>query len=350
MNHLITPVILSGGSGKRLWPLSSSKRPKQFIRLADGSTLFEQTLARVTGGGFGLPMIVAGLPHLEALGAALAGRSADILVEPVGRDTAPAIAMAALALRARGKGDTLMLVLPSDHAISRPDAFRAAVEAAAPAALAGHLVTFGTRVDRPETGFGYIEPGKLIATPARSVVRFVEKPSAATAARMMDEGRHLWNAGIFLFRVDTSLDELGDYAPDVLLAAREAVGTAFVRDGIMVVDAGALARSPALSFDRAVLERSTRVAVVPMDAGWNDVGSWEAFAALERAPSTGNHDAPVLIGCDGVYVRSDGLRIAGIGLRDVIIVAEGDRVLILAKGHGQDVRRAADALPSLKQA
>lgn len=341
----IIPVILSGGAGTRLWPLSRTGKPKQLLCLTGQETMLQLTARRTADGArFTAPLIVANARHADMIEAQLAETGisdATLILEPAGRNTAPAIALAALAA---APGATL-LVMPSDHVIADVAAFRAAIEAASPAVEAGWLVTFGIAPSAPETGYGYICAGETLLPGVRKVTRFVEKPDKATAERYLAEGCYAWNGGIFLFRADTYLEALAIHAPDILAATREAMRLA-ARDGHRLhPDAAAFAASPSDSIDYAVMEKAARVAVVPVEMGWSDVGSWDALHDL-AADLNGNaeHGAVVAIDTNNCLLRSDGPLIAAVGVTDLIVIATGDAVLILPRGSSQDVKRAVDAL------
>src|SRR6476646_4974500 len=246
----ITPVILSGGSGTRLWPMSRDERPKQFLALAGDETMFEQTLARVSDEGqFGAPLVVANRRHAELIAQQLGGKAVTLILEPAARNTALAIALAAL----HAAPDAPLLVMPSDHVIADVAAFHRAVAAALPLVREGWLATFGIAPDAPETGYGYIAMGEALAGGVQRVERFVEKPDLATAEAMLADGRHVWNGGIFLFRADAYLDALAAYAPAILEAAKRAMAAA-ERDGTTILpDAAAFSASPSDSIDYAVM-------------------------------------------------------------------------------------------------
>ena len=347
----ITPVILSGGSGTRLWPLSRPERPKQLLPLAAERTMLEMTAARVADRGrFGAPLVIAGAAHetevAAQLGAAGAG-DARMILEPAGRNTAPAIALAALA----ADSDTLLLVLPSDHLIADEAAFQAAIDAAAPAAAEGRLVCFGLRPTTPETGYGYIEGGAEVGPGVHDALRFVEKPDAETAQAYLDSGRFLWNGGIFLFRAGAMLDALGRYVPLVLDAARRAWNGGRWDGSNFHPHAGSWSAAPSIAIDVAVMERSDKVAVVPVSMGWSDVGSWDALYEVAdkdgaRNSLRGEVDA---IDASGLLVRAQGIHISCVGVQDLIVVATGDHVLVMPRGSSQRVREAVDALKARKE-
>jgi mannose-1-phosphate guanylyltransferase/mannose-1-phosphate guanylyltransferase/mannose-6-phosphate isomerase len=346
----ITPVILSGGAGVRLWPLSRLGRPKQLVSLGGGGSLLRRTADRVADAAlFAAPVIVAGEEDARAAEAQLAGGRAParLILEPSPRGTAAAIALAALDAAA---GD-LLLVLPSDHAIGDEAAFRAAVAAAAPLAAQGWLVTFGIRPDRPETGYGYIRRGSQLADGLFEAAAFVEKPPRAAAEAFLADGFYDWNAGIFLFRAGAMVDALGAHAPGVLAAVRAALGRAR-QDGVRVrPDAQSFAAAPAMSIDRAVMEKAERVAVAPVEMGWSDVGSWDAVHALGPRDADGNVLAGDVVAPDSrnCLVRSDGPVVVALGVEDLIVVATERAVLVVRRGESQRVGEALDALEARRQ-
>lgn len=331
----IRPVILAGGAGTRLWPLSTVERPKHLLPLLGEETLFAQTLARF-GVGFAPPIIVANRAQEDEL--RVAAPHARLLLEPVKRDSAAAIALAA----ELADGDELLLVCPSDHFIADVAAFHRAIELAAPAAEAGKIVTFGIEPDHPATGFGYVAAGE--GEGVRSVARFVEKPPLDQAEAMLAEGGHYWNAGIFLGMARTWREELEHHAPAIRAAAQGALANASVDGTAIRVDETAFSASPAKSIDYAVMEHSDRVAVVPVSMGWSDVGSWEAVFDAAKKGDGGNvvtGDA-LVIDSHANLIRSDGPRIAAIGVDDLVIVATADAVLVTRLSQCQRVREAAE--------
>ncbi|MBD8679772.1 mannose-1-phosphate guanylyltransferase/mannose-6-phosphate isomerase [Sphingomonas sp. CFBP 13720] len=342
----IVPVILSGGSGTRLWPMSRPERPKQFLALTAAETMLQLTARRAAGDGYAAPIVVANAAHADAVADQLAevgSAPQSIILEPMGRNTAPAIALAAIAA---GGGDAPLLVMPSDHVIADLDAFRAAIERALPLVGDGWLVTFGITPDAPETGYGWIKVGDPLSTGVHRVERFVEKPPLDAAQAMLASGDHVWNGGIFLFRADRFLEALGRFVPDMLTAAQESMDRAD-RDGVCIrPDADAFARCPSDSIDYAVMERDDRVAVAPVAMGWNDVGSWDALHAISERDDSANAVGGdvTLIDSTGCLVRTDGIRIAMAGVDDLIVVASGNDVLILPRGRSQEVKKLLDAM------
>ncbi len=342
----LQPVLLSGGSGTRLWPLSREAYPKQFLALAGEHTMLQDTWLRVAPLASLAPVVVANEEHRFLAGEQLRQVGVDgaaIVLEPVGRNTAPAIAAAALQATADGS-DPLLLVLPSDHVVRDAAAFQAAVREAMPSAEAGALVTFGIVPEAPETGFGYIQAGA--GEGVRQVLRFVEKPDAATAQQYLDAGGYYWNSGMFLFRASRYLEELGRFRPDMLDAVRKAFDGA-ARDGDFVrLDRDAFAASPSDSIDYAVMEKTDRAMVLPVDIGWNDVGSWSALWAVSEQDADGNaHNGDVVtIDSRGSYVWSRRM-VALVGVDDLVVVETDDAVLVASKDRVQQVK---DVVAKLK--
>jgi mannose-1-phosphate guanylyltransferase len=342
----ITPVILSGGSGTRLWPLSRTGRPKQLLSLTDEETMLQLTARRTADPErFQAPIVVANAAHaamIEEQLAAIGQSHASLILEPAARNTAPAIALAALACAP----DALLLVMPSDHVIGDPQAFRAAIDAAQPIVEEGWLATFGITPHQPETGYGYIERGEALAPGVHRARRFVEKPDRATAEAYVASGRFSWNGGIFLFSARAYLDALDVHDPEIATAARRAMSDAR-REGLRILpDAEAFASSPSDSIDYAVMERAERVALVPVEMGWSDVGSWDALHEIAECDEAGNahHGEVVAIDTSGCLIRSDGPLVAAVGVKDLIVIATGDAVLIMPRGSSQEVKRAVEAL------
>jgi mannose-1-phosphate guanylyltransferase / mannose-6-phosphate isomerase len=339
----VVPVLLSGGSGTRLWPLSRTRVPKQLQRLTGDDSMIQATARRLAGApDVGAPVVVCNTRDEAEIVRQLTeiGRPpALVLCETEGRNTAPAVLAAALSLAP----DDVMLVLPADHVITDEGAFRQAVVVAVEAALAGELVTFGIVADRPETGYGYIEVGES-AGPVHRVSRFVEKPAAATAERYLASGRHLWNSGMFVFRVRVLVEEMRRHAPEVVGAvepAVEAAGTGPVR-----TLGGSFLQSPAISVDYAVMERTDRAVVIPLDAGWSDVGSWASLWEIADRDTQGNAvlGDVVLEGVTGSYVRAGDRLVAVVGLEGVVVVDTGDAVLVAARDRAQDVKQLVERL------
>ncbi len=346
----LQPVLLSGGSGTRLWPLSREAYPKQFLALAGEDTMLQATWRRVAALSDAAPLVVANEDHrflvaeqLRVIGAP----AARIVLEPVGRNTAPAIAAAALVAMADGS-DPLLLVLPSDHVVRDAEAFRAAVTAAMPAAEAGALVTFGIVPQAPETGFGYIQADA--GEGVRRVLRFVEKPDAATAQSYLDDGGYFWNSGMFLFRASRYLEELGRHRPDIADAARAACAhldhDALSQGGeFLRLDRDAFAASPSESIDYAVMEKTDAAMVLPVDIGWNDVGSWSALWEVSEQDGDGNahHGDVIAIDSRNSYAYARRL-VALVGVDDLVVVETDDAVLVAAKDKVQEVKQVVARL------
>lgn len=354
----LRPVILAGGSGTRLWPLSRTRLPKQLLAIAEPRSMLQATVGRTHAlASAGLralpPLIVAG----EALRRMIAAQMSEanqliaaMLLEPEGRNTAPAIALAAL--WAMDAPDTPLLVMPSDHVIGQPAAFAAAVAAAMPAALDGQLVTFGITPETPETGYGYIESGSLTVHPqVHSVARFVEKPGLVTAQAYLDGGKHLWNGGIFLFTPRAILAELDAHAPAIAAAARAAMAYA-TQDGQEIrPDAAAFAAAPAISIDHAVMEHTAHAAVVPVAMEWSDVGSWDALWQISQRDARDNAQIgdAVLHDVQGCLIRVEpgAPAVAALGLTDMVIVSMADAVLVAPRARVQEIKTLADAAQAL---
>ncbi len=338
----ITPVILSGGGGTRLWPMSRPEFPKQFLALTGEKTMFQMTLERANDPDvFNPPIIVCGITHREIVQQQLREigiTDALIILEPSARNTAPAIALASLTVNDQ---NSPLLIMPSDHVISNPAAFHAAILSALPLVEDGWLATFGIDPTGPETGYGYIQVADAIAPGVNRVERFIEKPDEKRASAMIASGGHYWNGGIFLFRADHYLEALSLHAPDMLKAVQLAIGSASYESNIVHPDANAFAGSPSDSIDYAVMEKTDRVAVVPVNMGWSDVGSWDALFELGTIPRSVNI---LEIEGAGNLIQSDGVRIHLAGVQDMIIVASGNDVLIVPRGKSQDVKKIVEAL------
>ena len=338
MTHLY-PVLLSGGSGTRLWPLSREAYPKQFLPLVGEETMVQATWIRVASLAAGAPIVVANEEHRFLVAEQLRQIGAPtpaILLEPMGRNTAPAIAAAALQALTEGE-DPLLLVLPSDHVVRDEAGFRNAVVAAIPAAEAGALVTFGIVPDSPETGFGYIQAEA--GSGLRKVLRFVEKPDAVTAQSYLDEGGYYWNSGMFLFRASRVLEELRRFRPDIVQAVQAAFDTA-KRDGDFIrLDKDAFAASPSDSIDYAVMEKTDHAMVLPVDIGWSDVGSWSALWDVAERDSSGNahHGDVIAVDSRNSYAYAQRL-VALVGVDDIVVVDTPDAVLVAHKDRVQDVK------------
>jgi mannose-1-phosphate guanylyltransferase/mannose-1-phosphate guanylyltransferase/mannose-6-phosphate isomerase len=344
---LILPVILSGGTGTRLWPLSRESYPKQFWPLASDKTMLSETAARGSGAGFLPPMVVCNEAHRFLVAEQLRDKGASIVLEPVGRNSAPAIAAAALLAEETAPGAVLWF-MAADSAIGDVAALQAALAKAAAAAKAGAIVTFGMQPTAPETGYGYIETGDALPGSAdvKRIARFVEKPDAARAAEFLKTGRHLWNSGMFVATATTMLAEMEAHAPEVLKGVRAAVAGA-TRDGDFIrLEAAAFTATPSISIDYAVMERTQKSAVVPASIGWSDIGSWAALWDIQPKDAAGNatHGPVALVDTKNCYVRSEGILTGVIGLEDVVVVVTDDAVLAMHRDHAQDVKKLVDQL------
>ncbi|WP_296870547.1 mannose-1-phosphate guanylyltransferase/mannose-6-phosphate isomerase [Tibeticola sp.] len=345
----ITPVILCGGSGTRLWPLSRKALPKQFVPLVGEKSLLALTVERVAPLADGAPLIaVAAQAHRFLVADALeaAGANAHILLEPEGRNTAPAMALAALLAR----GDDLLLFCPADHHIPDAEAFRATVRRGVAAAQAGAIVTFGIAPTFPSEAYGYILEGAPRADGSRAVAGFVEKPPAAKAQSLLLQGGALWNAGIFLCRADTLLAALERHAPDILASVRAAMAGAS-SDGVFIrPETAAFLACRAESIDYAVMERHDHIAVLPFQGAWSDVGSWNAVADLTAADADGNRIAGRGLAerASNTFIHAPHRPVVALGTRDLLIIDTPDALLVAARDHAEQVKHVVARLDALK--
>jgi mannose-1-phosphate guanylyltransferase/mannose-6-phosphate isomerase len=352
--RMIYPVILSGGSGTRLWPMSRSAYPKQLLPLLSELSLLQASVRRVGAGArFAAPLILANDEHRFIIAEQLRQievKPHTIMLEPVARNTAPAAAAAAAYLAALDPG-ALMLIMPSDHIIADAGAFLAAVDIGRRAAE-GRLVTFGITPERPETGYGYIRRGAALGIEgAYEVAGFVEKPDQARAESYIASGDYTWNSGIFLFPVEAYLAELEALQPAMAAAAREAVARAKGDLDFLRLDGDAFAAAPSASIDYAVMEHTRNAAVVPVSMGWNDVGAWDALWDVSAKSADGNVEIGdvVAVDCRGSYLRVEEGLLAAFGVEDLIVVATADAVLVAPKGRAQDVKLLIDRLKAEKR-
>lgn len=346
----IVPVILSGGAGQRLWPLSRQQYPKQFLNLSGDESMLQDTMRRLGGAGFSSPLFVSNDEHrflVAEQARAIGFQPQAIVLEPDGRNTAPAAALAALMLAANDPA-TLMLLAPSDHVIADTAAFLDAVSAAVPAAEQGRFVTFGIRPDRAATGYGYIKAGEPLAdAPGCSrISHFAEKPDLATAERYLEEGGYCWNSGIFLFRAGAYLDALGALRPDILEACQGSVKGGKNDIDFFRPDPDAFAACPSQSIDYAVMEHTDQGAMVPVDMGWNDLGSWDALWHIGERDGDGNVTSGDVItrGASNSYLHSSGPLLAAVGIEDVLLIATPDAVLAVARDQVDAVKDVVQAL------
>jgi mannose-1-phosphate guanylyltransferase len=348
----ILPVILAGGAGTRLWPLSRELYPKQFLALTGGQTMLQETLTRLNGLDAAPPYVICNEEHrfivaeqCRAVGIAWGA----IILEPVARNTAPAIALAALHATRDGE-DPVMLVLPADHHIADSQSFRAALADGAALVSADDLVTFGIVPERAETGYGYIKAGQRLGTRAHKVAQFVEKPDLDTANRYIDEGGYYWNSGMFMFRASTYLKELAVHRGDIYEVCKQAAGNMssdldFRRPG------PEFANSPAESIDYAVMEKTEGSLVIPIDVGWSDVGSWKALWEVSPRDTHGNHVRGDVVSVDTAnsLLISDGRLLATVGVSDLMVIETADAVLVAQRDCAQDVKRIVEQLRESKR-
>jgi mannose-1-phosphate guanylyltransferase/mannose-6-phosphate isomerase len=351
-DHLITPVIMCGGSGTRLWPVSRASLPKQYHTFVGDRTLLQSTVERVNAGAFAAPILVCAEDHRFIVAdqmAQLGLRTGPLVLEPVSRNTA-AVALVASLMAAEQNPERLILLLPADHLIKDAAGFRDTVLAAAEAARAGYLCLFGIAPERPETGYGYIEIGEepvpAPGSPARGVKRFVEKPDLETANAMLSDGAFAWNSGIFLFSAATMLREAEEHQPGLLAEAREAVEKATRETDFVRLARGPFERLQAISLDYAIMERTRRAAVLPARLQWSDLGAWDAIHTAHERDADGNvlQGRAMAVGTRNTFVRSDRQLVATVGVEDLIVVATDDAVLVADRSQAQDVKQLMDRL------
>lgn len=352
---MIYPVVLCGGHGSRLWPVSRAAFPKQFVQLHGEGSLFQQAVLRNSGHGFKAPVVITS----DKFRFTVAGQMQDIeitpqvlILEPEARNTAPAILVASLWAVLQNP-EAMILVAPSDHVITDTEAFRAAVFAARHEAHAGRIVTFGIRPDRAETGFGYLEVGESFGGVCLALNRFVEKPSLAAAEAMLLSGDHLWNAGIFLFRADVMIAAYEAYAPEILVHVRAALDNAKSDLDFLRLDPQAWVKLPDISIDYAIMERADNLCVMPYAGKWSDLGSWAAVAeqSMDQLDAAGNmvSSHSLAVDCKNTLLRSHDacLRLVGIGLEDMVAIATEDAVLVAPKDQTQRVRDVVEILKKM---
>lgn len=347
---MILPVIMAGGTGSRLWPMSRELYPKQFLRLNGEQSMLQDTISRLDGLSVSAPMLICNEQHRFLAAEQLRQidqLSNNIILEPVGRNTAPAIALAALSATANGE-EPLLLVLAADHVIDNSQAFHNAVLTATPLAEQGKLVTFGIVATGPETGYGYIQRGDEFSVAAFNVKRFVEKPNLQTATEYLKSGEYYWNSGMFLFSAKRYLEELATFRPDILAACQQAMADVkidSVQDFIRV-NTDAFSACPDESIDYAVMEKTTDAVVIPLDAGWNDVGSWSALWEVKEQDDNGNALTGDIFthNTANCYINTDDTLVAAIGVENLVIVNTKDAVLVIDKSEVQDVKKVVEYL------
>lgn len=347
---MLYPVVLSGGSGTRLWPLSRQDRPKQFLALLGEHSLYQETVLRAEQlPGAKAPVTVCSEAHRFTVGEQLQSidvASGGTLLEPVSRNTAPAIAVAALHAHEKDP-EAVLLVMPADHLVEDEIAFRNAVSSAMDLAQDGWLVTFGINPDAAETGYGYIRSGGALGDVGSRIDSFVEKPDRETAERYLTDGGYLWNSGMFLFRAARYLEELGIHAPEILNAASRAYAAAGADLDFIRIDKDAFGASPNDSIDYAVMEKTDRAAVVPMSCGWSDIGSWSSLWAVAERDDAGNRtEGDVILADtrDSLVRASERRLVATVGVDDLVIIDTPDATLVARKDRVQDVKAVVDRL------
>ncbi len=351
---MILPVILSGGAGTRLWPLSRELYPKQLLALISDRTLLQETALRLDGlQGACPPLIVCNEEHRFMVAEQMRQihiTQTGIFLEPIGRNTAPAVALAALNALSLGD-DPLLLILPADHVIRDVERFQSAIRSGLALAEKGSLLTFGVVPDRPETGYGYIRTGKSLATGVFAIDQFVEKPDLETAQRYLAAGGFCWNSGMFLFKASRYVEELARYAPAMLEACRKTLAGKQADLDFTRFDEEAFRACPSDSIDYAVMEKTDQAAVVPLDAGWSDVGSWSSLADVIASDGDGNvlHGDVLTVDCQQSFIHASSRLVAAIGLEGYCVVETRDAVLVTPKDRDQDVKKIVDQLKRLKR-
>ncbi|VDY63100.1 Mannose-1-phosphate guanylyltransferase 1 [Shimwellia blattae] len=351
---MILPIIMAGGTGSRLWPMSRELYPKQFLRLNGGDSMLQATVNRLHGLGVSQPLVICNEQHRFLVAEQLRQincLSKNIILEPIGKNTAPAIALAAINAAVNSNEDPLLLVLAADHVIENTKSFHQAIHDAIPYANQGKLVTFGIVTTGPETGYGYIQRGQKFneaECSAFEVKRFVEKPDLATAQEYFESGEYYWNSGMFLFRAKRYLEELGVHRPDILTACQDAMAgqSPDSAQDFIRVDKEAFIRCPDESIDYAVMEKTSSAVVVPLDAGWNDVGSWSALWEVNDKDEQGNAVTGDVFthNVTDCYINAEEQLVAAVGVENLVIVSTKDAVLVIDKSKVQDVKKVVEHL------
>lgn len=346
---MLKPVLLSGGVGSRLWPVSREAYPKQFLPLCGELTMLQETLARTKELDAQSALVVCNESHRFMVAEQLrqsGNDGATIILEPKGRNTAPAVALAALRMRDAGEGEGVMLVLPADHAITDPNAFVGVVKQALPSALAGKLVTFGVIPSHPETGYGYIRQGDVMSDAVREIAEFVEKPDVDTAQAYLESGDYLWNSGMFLLRADCYLQELAEFEPEMFAACERAMAAAHGDLDFLRPDEDAFSECHSNSIDYAVMERTQNGAVIALDCGWSDVGAWGSVWESAQRDAQGNATSGdvMLEQTTNSYVASHSRLLAAVGVDNLVVVETADAVLVADRDKAQDVKHIVNRL------
>ncbi len=346
----IIPVILSGGSGTRLWPLSREHYPKQFLPITSEKTLLQETILRASGEGFANPIIVCNINHRFIVAEQLRKINVTpkaILLEPVGRNTAPAAAIAAL-VAIKENPQSQLLILPADHSIAKPEALQEAIMQGTKAVCQGHLLTFGITPSGPETGYGYIKQGSPLPNhkTCYSVAQFIEKPPQAKAEAYLASGDYAWNSGMFLFAAEDYLKELETHHPEMMQKMHQALENSIHDMDFIRLDEEAFMACPSDSIDYAVMEHTQKAAMIPVDLGWNDVGAWTSLWDIGNKDEKGNvtHGDVVTEDVGQSYLRSEGPLVAALGVDDMVIVATPDAVLVSPKDRVQDTKKIVEKL------
>lgn len=346
-DYKIIPVIMSGGAGSRLWPASRQAYPKQLLPLVTEQTMVQETAERLSGPNYAAPVFICNQAHAAPIKAQMQeiGREIGaIITEPMGRNTAPVAVAAAYHAQSLGM-DTLVLLAPADHHVTKPEAFRAAVEVAIPAAMQGKLVTFGITPDAPETGYGYIEQGASMGSGVFEVKAFREKPDIETAKSYISTGNYAWNAGIFLYSPEALLREAAKFEPEILNCSEQAL-TLAARDGVQIdLDRAAFEKCPSQSIDYAIMEKTQHAAIVPCDIGWNDIGSYSAlYEARKDAEGMAAPEGTITVNSKNCLVQSDGPNVNLVGVEGLAVIIKGGEVLICALDAAQDVKTVVKTL------
>ncbi len=351
---MIIPVILSGGSGTRLWPLSRALRPKQLLSMTSNFTMIQDTVSRLNGvNELAAPIVVCNEEHRFTIAEQMREINvtpSSIILEPFGKNTAPAVAISALQAQKQAplsqKQDPVLLVLPADHVIENTPAFHAAIAAGYKAAMDNQLVTFGIVPSSPETGYGYIKSGAELTDGVYKVDAFVEKPDAETAQSYLDEGNYYWNSGMFMFKASRYLEELKKHNSEMLKYSTQALESAKTDMDFTRLDKEAFAQCPSDSIDYAVMEKTQHAAVIPVDIGWNDIGSWSALWDVGVSDASGNvtHGDVMLHDSNNSYVHSDSRLVTVVGLNDHVVVETADAVLVAHRDRSQDVKEIVEKL------